>query len=110
MDPNRCLESLVAVFETLDGMEAPDMLGDLVAEANEHFTNLNEWLENGGALPDAWAQRPRPVTLTFRPYNDSGDPTCEPVDVTVGPDSPGNLVLDDLDVNGDVEGIDVELV
>lgn len=54
MDPNAALSDIRALFRSYEADEI--YLPDL----NEKFNALDNWLSNGGCLPDAWATAPDP--------------------------------------------------
>jgi hypothetical protein len=53
MDPNTCLLNLRALAtEVLSGKKISDI--DAIEEMAEMVTNLDDWIVNGGFLPERW--------------------------------------------------------
>lgn len=57
MDPNATLHMIRTLCSRIDDTLDNDVRSVLAGELAECITDLDEWLERGGFLPDAWARR-----------------------------------------------------
>jgi hypothetical protein len=53
MDPNTALADIRAIVSTVDTAD-PDTASDRLARLAELADGLDQWITNGGFLPDPW--------------------------------------------------------